>query len=194
MVWVAKLIRNGSYWLSDSLILQCQLGVQHFNSIQTSYPELAQIPQVWEFHPMRPPSLQKQVGCPGCSHFWLDYKFWVPMLPFQLWWFAGTSHRTQENAIVTITVHSEGYTWTADQDVLRARSREASVPVELGIPPSWHTMCSPTWKFSKLPHLGFFPGGLITQEWLNQSLAIGGWTQSPTPFSLSEVKDWSWTF
>lgn len=58
--------------------------------------------------------------------------------------------------------------------VQRVPSTGASVPVELGAPPSgmWMCSCSPTWMVPEHILLDFY-GGFITEAWLIKSPAVG---------------------
>lgn len=64
----------------SSSILWHQGGVQQFNSIDATYLELTQDPQVKELSPKRQSHFQKQLQISGYFYFWLtDYKSGVSM-------------------------------------------------------------------------------------------------------------------
>lgn len=150
--WAAKLSRNGHYRLSDSLILCHQLGVQRFNSIwhywEVSIRSHRCKDSVPDDHPHFKHQLQMEYQDAHTSNLAINTGITIP--PFQFWYFARTVHRTQENAVLIISVHYKGYKWTAGWRGNTRQGPEESwvqepLSVRVGVhQPPGTCMCSPT--------------------------------------------------
>lgn len=77
-------------------------------------------------------------------------------------------------------------------EVQRSPKHRSLCPPAVGVhhpPGTWR--CSPTWNIPRL--IGSLYEGFVMSAWLNKSLAIGDWIQTPAPLpSSGRVREWGW--